>query len=415
MLYRLTRRLVGAGRLPRAEGIDDRATALSMFARFTDEFGAGLLLVLMPTFRARLGLSVVQVGWLLQALYSTAALIEPVAGAAVDVVRRRPLLVWGALGWAAALVLAAGATSFAWLLAAFILVGASSGPLAHTADVVLVEAHPDAVERITSRTTVLDTAGALLAPGVIAVGLWSGVDHRALLGVSGAAIVGYALLLATSTFPGPPGRDGELGDGARLRRIRDNVVAVLADPLARRWLVALVLNEVLGLSELFEPVWLRETLEVSQSLVAVHVGVGMAATLAALMVMDRLLERFGSRRLLVIAAVGSAVIYPLWLLAPGYAATLVLVIPRNAVMAPLWPILRSRSLAAVPGAGGAASALYSLLGLLPLQALFGYLAARAGLTPTMLVVQLAALAALLVVVRGLGEDAATGAAMPGAD
>lgn len=412
MLYRLTRRLVGAGRLPRAEGIDDRATALSMFARFTDEFGAGLLLVLMPTFRARLGLSVVQVGWLLQALYSTAALIEPVAGAAVDVVRRRPLLVWGALGWAAALVLAAGAASFAWLLAAFILVGASSGPLAHTADVVLVEAHPDAVERITSRTTVLDTAGALLAPGVIAVGLWSGVDHRALLGLSGAAIVGYALLLATSTFPGPPGRDGELGDGARLRRIRDNVVAVLADPLARRWLVALVLNEVLGLSELFEPVWLRETLEVSQSLVAVHVGVGMAATLAALMVMDRLLERFGSRRLLVIAAVGSAVIYPLWLLAPGYAATLVLVIPRNAVMAPLWPILRSRSLAAVPGAGGAASALYSLLGLLPLQALFGYLAARAGLTPTMLVVQLAALAALLVVVRGLGEDAATGAALP---
>jgi MFS family permease len=148
-------RLLGVASLRRVGEVDDRGTVLALFARLTDELASGLLVVLMPTFRTRLGLPVVQVGWLWQVLFSTAAVVEPIAGAAIDVVRRRPLLVWGALGWGAALLLAAGAPSFGWLLAAFALVGAASGPLAHTADVVLVDGHPDAVERITGRSTTL--------------------------------------------------------------------------------------------------------------------------------------------------------------------------------------------------------------------------------------------------------------------
>jgi MFS transporter, FSR family, fosmidomycin resistance protein len=408
---RLTR-VLGVSSLRRADGLDDQATVLAMFARFTDEVGSGLLLVLTPTFRARLGLSVVQVGWLLQALFSTAALVEPVAGAAIDVVRRRPLLVWGALGWAAALLLAAGAPSFGWLLAAFALVGVASGPLAHTADVVLVEGHPDAVERITSRTTVLDTFGALLAPAAVALAGWSGVDDRALLVTAGLAAAGYGGLLATSVFPPPAPRS----EGIRVaQQVRDNARAIAHHRTARLWLGALVLQEILGLSELFEPVWLREVVGTSQSLVAFHVAVGMAATLVALLALDRLLVRHGSGPILVAASVGTAVLYPAWLLAPGIALKLLLVIPRNAAMAPLWPILRSRSLAAIPGAGGTTSALYSLLGLVPLQAAFGWVASRAGLTRTMLTVHLAATFALLLLVRRLpsAPDAEVGSAEEG--
>jgi MFS family permease len=399
VLLRPLTRLLGLRALARAEGLDDRATVLTMFARFTDEVGSGLLLVLTPTFRARLGLSVVQVGWLLQALFSTAALVEPVAGAAIDVLRRRPLLVWGALGWAGALLLAAGAPSFGWMVAAFALVGVASGPLSHTADVVLVEAHPDAVERITSRTTVLDTLGALLAPAAVAVAGWAGVDPRVLLVTAGVATAGYAALLATSVFPPPPGRRD--GTGA-VAQVRGNVRAVVRDRTARLWLGALVVQEVLGLSELFEPVWLSDVVGASQSMVAVHVAVGMGATLLALLALDRLLVRHGSGPILVAASVGTAVFYPAWLLAPGIALKLVLVIPRNAVMAPLWPILRSRSLAAIPGAGGTTSALYSLVGLVPLQAAFGWVASRVGLTGTMLTVHLAATLLLLLLVRRLG-------------
>jgi MFS transporter, FSR family, fosmidomycin resistance protein len=398
VVFRRMTRLLGVRSLPRSEDLDDRATVLAMFARFTDEVGSGLLLVLMPTFQARLRLSVVQVGWLLQALFSAAALVEPVAGAAIDVLRRRPLLVWGASGWAAALLLAAGATSFGGMLAAFALVGVASGPLAHTADVVLVEAHPTAVERVTSRTTVLDTIGALLAPAAVAAAGWAGVDDQVLLVGAGAAALGYAVLLATSVFP-PPRRHDDVG---LLAQVRGNVRAVVHDRMARLWLAALVLQEVLGLSELFEPVWLQQTVGASQTLVAVHVAIGMAATLVGLLLLDRLLVRYRSTAILLVASLVTAVLYPAWLLAPGIALKLLLVVPRNLAIAPLWPILRSRSLAAIPGAGGATTSLSSLLGLLPLQAVFGWVASRVGLTPTMLSVHLVATAALVLLVRRLG-------------
>jgi MFS family permease len=391
-------RILGLASLHRRSDLDDRATVLALFARFTDELASGLLVVLMPTLRARLGLSIAQVGWLWQALFSTAAIVEPVAGAAIDVVRRRPLLVWGALGWGAALLLAAGAPDFGWMLAAFVLIGLTSGPLAHTADVVLVEAHPDAVERIASRSTVLDTVGALLAPAAVAVAAWLGVDHRVLLLTAALAIGGYAALLATSVFPPPPGRQDGRSPGAQ---VRTNVRAVIGDRSARLWLAALLVQEVLGLSELFEPVWLRDEVGASQSLVAVHVAIGMGATLLSLLALDRLLARYGSFPVLVAACVGTAVLYPAWLLAPGVALKLVLVVPRNAAMAPLWPILRSRSLAAIPGAGGTTSGLYSLLGLVPLQAAFGWAGSRVGLTPTMLTVHLSATLALVLLVRRL--------------
>ena len=119
--------------LPRRDGLDDRATVLSLFARFVDELGSGLLVVLMPTLRTRLGLSVEQVAWCFQALAT---------------------------------------------------VGAAYGPLANTAGVVLIEGHPDAVGRISGRATVVDTAGALLAPVAVAVVVWGGIDRRGLLAPS---------------------------------------------------------------------------------------------------------------------------------------------------------------------------------------------------------------------------------------
>jgi MFS transporter, FSR family, fosmidomycin resistance protein len=396
--------LLGLSSIPRREGLDDRATVLALLARFTDELASGLLVVLMPALRARLGLSVTQVGWLWQVLFSTAAVVEPVAGAAIDVVRRRPLLVWGAVGWSAALLLAAGAPAYGWLLAAFALVGVASGPLAHTADVVLVEGHPDAVERIAGRSTLLDSVGALLAPVGVAAAGWWGADDRLLLVTAGAAIGLYAALLATSVYPPPrPTLEGF----SPLSQVRANVREVLRDRLARLWLAALLVQEVLGLSELFEPVWLRDVVGASQPLVAVHVAVGMGATLVALLALDRLLARFGSLPVLVAACVGTALLYPAWLLAPGVALKLILVVPRNAVMAPLWPILRARSLAAIPGAGGTTSALYSLLGLVPLQAAFGWAASRVGLTPTMGTVHLAATGVLVFLVRRAGTVTTT--------
>ena len=390
----LSKRL-GLTALGRREDLDDRATVLALFARFTDEVASGLLVVLMPTLRARLGLTVVQAGWCFQALFAVAAVVEPVTGAALDLVRRRPMLVWGAAGWAASLVMAVGAPSFGWLLAAFAVAGAASGPLAHTGDVVLIEGHPGTVERIQGRSTQIDTVGALLAPGAIAAAGWIGVDQRAVLVIAGCGTLGYALLLAGSFFPDPTVATGA-AVGA-VTRVTAKVRTVLSDRVGRRWLFALLVHELLDLPELFEPIWLRDVVGISQSLVAVHVGIGLVATLVGLVWLDRWLVHRDADGLLTASIIGTAVLYPLWLLTPGAAARFWLVVPRNLVMAPLWPILRSRALAATPGTAGTVSALSSLTGLVPLAAVFSWTADRWGLTGTMLGVLLGAVALLLLI------------------
>lgn len=388
--------VLGLRALDRRDHLDDRATVLTLFARFTDELCSGLLVVLMPTLRRRLGLTVQQVGWCFQAMYSVGALVEPVSGVLIDLVRRRPLLVAGATAWGAALLVAAGADGFGWLVAACALVGAAYGPLANTADVVLIDAHPDAVERIASRSTALDTVGALLAPGAVALAGWGGVDERFLLAGAGLGALGYAWLLAGTGFPPPVARPSrtsvrtELVVGAR---------AVLTDRGARPWIAALVLVEMLDPLEVFEPVWLTDVVGATQSSVAVHVAVGTAASLAALVVLDRWLEFHDARPVLLAACAASLVLFPAWLWVPGFGAKLVLVVAREAATAPLWPIVHARALAAIPGRGGAVTAVTATLGLLPLHAGFAWLAGRIGLTTTMLWLQVAATGTVLWLVR----------------
>ncbi|MFA9428844.1 MFS transporter [Egicoccus sp. AB-alg2] len=382
--------------LRRRAELDERSTVLLLFARFADEVGSGLLIVLGPTLRHRLGLSVVQLGWCFQALYSVAAVVEPLTGGAIDLVRRRPLLVWGAAGWGAGLLLAAGAPNFGWLLAGFAVVGAASGPLTATADVVLVESHPADVERIASRSTAIDTVGALLAPAAVALAGRFGVDHRLLLVLAGGAALWYALALHDAVLPPPP----RSGTSPGVRQALQDVVRVLRDRRARPWLAALVLFEVLDLAELFEPVWLVDVVGASQTFVAVHAVTGTAASFVGLVLLDRWLRRHDGRTIVLACGLAGLVLYPVWLLTPGTWNKLALVVPRDLVLAPLWPILRGRALAALPDRAGTLAGVTSLLGLLPLAGAFAWVAQRAGLTRSLLLVHVLASVVLLLVLRG---------------
>jgi MFS family permease len=381
--------------LSRRAELDERSTVLLLFARFTDEVGSGLLVVLGPTLRQRLGLSLPQLGWCFQALYTVAAVVEPITGGAVDLVRRRPLLVAGAAGWGAALLLAAGAPSFGWALAAFAVVGAASGPLTTTADVALVEGHPDTAERIASRSTAIDTLGALLAPAAVALTGWAGLDHRVLLVAAGGGALAYAAALRRAVVPPPP----RAGTAPSWPQVVADVHTVLSDHAARPWLAALVLFEVLDLTELFEPVWLADVVGASQTFIGLHVTTGMAASFVGLVLLDRWLQRHDGRTLVIGCCLAGAVLYPAWLFVPGVWTKLALLVPRELVLAPLWPILRSRALASLPERAGTLSGTTALLGLVPLTGAFGWIGERVGLTGSLLAVQLLGLVTMLAVVR----------------
>lgn len=165
------------------------------------------------------------------------------------------------------------------------------------------------------------------------------------------------------------------------------------------WLAALLGEAVMDVPSMFEPVWLARDVGASQSMVAVHAGVELVVALVGLALPDRLLSRFDARTILTAACVSSLLAYPVWLLVPGVAAKLVLIVPLTLAVTPIWPVVRARALGAVAGRGGMVMAIASLYGALPLAALFGWLAGRLGFTPVMLVAHTAATLVILATVR----------------
>lgn len=373
-------RLVRLPRDGRSPAVSDRALGLSFSGRFVDEVLAGTWSALTPTFRSHFGLSLLQVGLLDQALNWVALVVEPPASLLIDARSRRVLLAFGATCVGLSTLLMGLAPSYAALLAAFAMYGLGSGPLAHTADVVNIEAYPDDAERAFGRATSLDTIGALLAPALVAATGWLHLDWRVLLATLGAATLAYAWALAATRFPAPPNRREE---HHLLGELWANVRLAVGDRKSRPWLLVLLALDVFETASLLKYVFLVEHVGLSQSQAALYGAGEQLVDLAALAWLDRRLERRGSSGVLGRAAVATLVLFPAWVLAPGLPARLLLGVPLAFAWTMFWPIAKARSLASVPGRAGAVNAVTTLFVLLPLPIAFSALAQWLGLPTAM--------------------------------
>ena len=399
--------------IPRAPGVPPDAVRLSLFGRFTDELFSGLFDVLMPSIRASLGFSYTQIGVLHLVLAYVAAVVEPIHGLLIDVWRRHRLLAWGAAGTGISVVVMGIAPSYWVLLAGFAIYGLASGPLAHTADVVLVETHPEAPGRIYARATLLDTIGALAAPVLVTAGIWAGLDWRWIIGGIGVWGPLYALLILRTRFPLPPGAAAEgtaPTGGALLATFRDNLRAAISSRAALIWLLFLFAHDVLDAPLPLRTVWLADEVGMSQQLIGVYAAFELAVSLASVAYLDRWLRRSSPRAILTVAVAGLLVVYPAWFIAPGIASKFVLGLPLQVLLAVLWPVAQGELLSSVPGRAGALTALRSLFGFVPLTVLVGLLAESQGLTLAMLAFHLAGLAVMALAIARLPRGPATAAA-----
>lgn len=386
--------------IPRAAGVSDRVVVVGLGGRFYDELLGGLPAVLTPTFRAVFGLSYAQLSLLSLALNYVGSGVEPIAALLVDVWRRRWLMAWGAAGIGLATVVMGLAPSYLLLLIGFAIYGLASGPLAHTADVVLVEAYPQAPDRIYTRSVILDTLGALLAPLAISIAFWLGLEWRWLLVVLGLSSLVYAAIIWRTRFP-PHANGQETTDESLAQAMRQNLKAVLTDRRAVIWLVYLFAFDLLETPSYFVPVWLHEQVGMSQSLVGLYQAVGMGVGMVSLVYLDRWLQRSSARRILQIANVSLLLLYPAWLFVPGVWTRFVLGMVMSFLASVYWPIGRGQSLASMPGKAGAVTAVTSLFGLVPFSLLFGLLAEGIGLTAAMLLVHLVMTLLLILLVTRL--------------
>ncbi len=368
--------------LPRAQGVSNRLVGVALAARFMDEMLSSLPTVLMPTIRSQLGLSFTQVSLLGLTLRYVSAIIEPINGLLIDLWKRPWLMAWGAAGIGLGTIIIGVAPTLALLLVGFAVYGLASGPLAHTADVVLVEAYPDAPERIYTRATTLDTVGALLGPLLVTATIWLGFEWRWLLLCLGFSSLIYGVVILRTRFPARAdgGRRGMSGFWVSLG---NNLRMVLGSRPALRWLAFLFVLAILESPMQFTSIWLREQVGMSQAMIGIYRALEMAVSILSLLVLDRWLSHRNYRHILLIASPALLILYPIWLLLPGIWPRFVLSIPISFLFTVFWPIGKSQSLAAVPGRGGTVTALQSLLGLIPLPLLFGLLADRFDLTAIM--------------------------------
>ena len=381
MIARAFVRLCRLDRLARRDGVDDRAVTASFTARFVDELLSGAWTVLVPTFRRVFGLSLVQVGLLLQVLAWVALVVEPVAASSIDHAPRRRLIAGGAALVTASVLLMASAPSFVVLLVAFALYGVGSGPLAHTADVVILESFPHDPQRAYSRSTFLDTCGALLGPAVVSATLFLGLSWRwALAGVA-AVGVAHAWAASTATFPPPP-RGREEGESL-LRALVRGMRAAVANAEIRRALLVLLAFDVFEAGFVLKYVWLHDEVGLSEPAVALWAVVEQVVDLVALVVLDRWLASRSGRAVLLGAAVSLVVLPAAWVIAPGVAGKVVLAIPLAFASALVWPLAKSQSLTVDPALAGATQAVTTLFGVLPLVLVETWLARTVGIGPAM--------------------------------
>lgn len=389
--------------IPRAPGVASRTVNLALLARFFDELLSGLPGVLMPTIRQALGLTYLQIGLLSQALFYVAAVVEPINGLLLDVRSRRRIMAFGAAGLGLAVMTMGVAPAYIWLLAGYVLYGLASGPLAHTGDVVLVEAHPQAPDRIYARATLVDTVGATLAPLLVAAGFVLQLGWRWLLLGSGLAALIYAVLILRARFPPPAGASNHTAATPLRITLRANLTAVLRSRDSLRWLLFLFFFEMTESAQVLVPVWLQDEAGFDQGLIGIYTAVSFGVGILSLLLLDRLLTRYRKTTLLRLACLGVLLFYPAWVLLPGVAARFLLALPLSFLGAFFWPIAKGEALASVPGRAGAVTAVHALIGLVPVPFLYGLLADRRGLTPVLLWLPLLGFAVMLLLTWFLTE------------
>jgi len=387
-LVRLTR----LDRLERRAGVDDRAVAVAYTARFVDEVLSGMWTVLAPTFRRVFGLSLFQVGLLFQAVEWVALVVEPVAASTIDHSPRRRLVAGGAAAVTASVAVMAAAPTYAVLLLGFAAYALGSGPLCHTADVIVLEAFPSEPERAYSRATILDTVGGLLGPAIVSAVLFVGWSWRWALVVGCAIGCVHAWAASRATFPAPP-RSRHEGQSL-LRAFWSGARSAVAHAEIRRALLVLLAFDLFEAAFVLKYVWLHDDVGLSEPQVALWAALEQGVDIVALVVLDRWLGRRSGRVILRVSALVLAVLPVAWVLAPGVGGKIVVGVPLAFAWTMIWPLAKSQSLTVEPSLAGATQAVSTLFPVLPLTLLVTWLSTVVGLGAAM--AGTAAVAAVLI-------------------
>ncbi len=363
---------------------------------FLDEFIFGAQEAAWPLVRTDLGLSYVQIGLLLGLPGVVSSLVEPFLGILGDVWKRNVLILGGGLVFALALLLTALSQSFPVLLTSFILFYPASGAFVSLSQATLMDTDTARHEQNMARWTLAGSLGVVAGPIALGAAVALGLGWRGLF-LLFAALTLILLLAAyhtrTPTAPQPhtPRKSFfKAGVVNALRALRRREVL--------RWLTLLecsdlMLDVLLGFLALYFVDVVGATPAQAGAAVAVWTGVGLLGNLLLI----PLLERVRGLRYLRLSTVVELVLFPAFLLVPGFWAKLLLLGLLGLFNTGWYSILKAQLYSVMPGQSGTVMAVGNVFGLVgalvPLG--LGLVAERFDLTVTMWLLLLGPIALLV--------------------
>ena len=349
-----------------------------------DELADGLRTAALPLIRHDLGLSYGQLGLLASLPVLIGSLLElPVGALAGRGRRRHRIILAGGAVFLAALLGTALAWSFATLLISFIAFYPASGAFVSLTQAGLMDAEPSRQEQHMARWTLAGSVGAVLGPllltGVLAAdGGW----RDGYLLVAGAAAVAWLGAARYGTSAAAPAADPGPGGLVVWRQ----VLTALRRAGVLRWLAVLEVSDLLlDVFTGFLAVYFVAVGHASPVQAALAVAVRLGAGIAGDVVVIRVLDRAAGLPVLRASAAAALLLYPAFLLVPGFAAKLAVLAVLTIATAPWYPVAQAQLYASLPGQSGVVVTLSSAAalvgGLGPLAV--GFAAEHAGLPATL--------------------------------
>jgi MFS family permease len=328
--------------------------------------------------------------------------VEPTLFLLADRWPRKWFIRGGVAGMAIASFAAAFAPSPLVLALALAVHGVAGGLALGIAQATLVDryagARPNARARTMARWTLISVFGDLAAPAILAALAFIGFGWRASFLVVGVAMFAWLVALCATELDVSP----EVDDGEPKQSVFAAFKDALGDKTLVAWLFGAVLCNLLDeILVVFASLHLRIDLGASLYEQGATIAAFTIGEAVSLVVLDKLLVARSERSLLVVAGIGCAITYSLWLAAPAPLAAILLAAPAGVFIAPLYPLTAAQAYAQRPGKSGSVQAVGHLFSpiSLALPWLLGIVADRASIVTALalLVIQPIGLVALVAV------------------
>src|ERR1044072_4762440 len=290
-------------------------------------------------------------------------LVEPAVGILGDVWRRRALVLAGGVVFALATVLVGLSPSFAVLLFAECLSSPASGAFVGLSQATLMDAEPSRREQNMARWTLAGSIGNSAGPAAVGLCVWAGLSWRWNFIAVGALMLGAVAVACRHAFENGHLHSEGTTRAAFVEGVREALRA-LRRRVVLRWLLLLLLGDfTYDVLRGFLALYFVDVVGAGEGRAALAVVVWTWVGLVGDFLLLPLLERVRGLSYLRVSTAVVSVLFPLMLLAEGFAAKLVLLGLLGYANAGWYALLKAQPYEEMPGRSGTTMTLSNVFGL----------------------------------------------------